>query len=512
MIARILTAGIQGVDAFSVDVEVNAYGKFSLQETCQIIGLPDGAIRESRSRVKSALVHSGVETTKPHTIISLGPAAVKKEGAGFDLPIALGLAATTDSLDRNLIRGLMAVGELSLSGDLRPVNGILSIALHAKATKMRALLVPQSNVKEASLVPGLAVFGFNHLREVINFLKNQQAYQPHPTTDLNLYLKQFEEGQDFADVKGHRLPKRAAEIAAAGAHNLLMIGPPGSGKSMIARRLAGILPRLTMEEALESTRIHSIGGQLPMDRPMISTRPFRSPHHTISDAGLLGGGTNPRPGEVTFAHNGLLFLDELPEFKRTALEVLRQPLEDRFVTISRVAGSCQFPCNFMLVAAMNPCPCGYYGSEQHACNCSFNQIHSYRSKISGPLLDRIDLHVEVNQLSTQELLHPANGESSLAIAARVQAARECQQRRFAGSGTRNNANMTPKQIQQFCKMSVRDTEYMKHIIDSLHLSARSYDRILKVARTIADLNSRAEITQDDLMEAVQYRSLDRTKW
>ena len=508
MLAQINSAAVQGIEAFPVEVEVDAnFG----QTNIVIVGLPDAAVKESRDRTLTALTNSGFRFPMGRTTINLAPADVRKEGPSFDLPIALGILAASEQIEPqgNALLDYVSVGELALTGAVRPVKGVLPIALHAKAAGKRGVLVPRENAAEAAVVAGLDVIPVQNLREAALFLEGQVTIEPLRIDTAALFNQAPPDDVDMADVKGQESVKRALEIAAAGGHNLLLIGPPGTGKSMLAKRLATILPPLTLEEALETTKIHSIVGLLAAGQGLVTTRPFRAPHHTASDAGLLGGGINPTPGEISIAHHGVLFLDELPEFRRSVLETMRQPLEEGRVTISRAAGTMTFPSQFMLVAAMNPTP---DGKMPHESKSSPREIQNYLGRISGPLLDRIDLHVEVPAVKFAELTKAAPGEPSAAIRTRVIAARERQQARFTGRKISCNARMATRELKQFVPLDESTLALLKNAMTDLNLSARAYDRILKVARTVADLADRDVVNHEDVFEAIQYRSLDRQLW
>ncbi len=508
MLAKTFSAAVIGIDAYMVEVEVNATGSGE-QDFVSIVGLPDTAIKESRDRVRSSLHSTGFPHPQGATLVNLAPADLKKEGAAFDLAIALGMLAATGYIDRTKLAKTAIIGELALDGSVRAVRGALPVAVKVSSEPgLEALLVPHYNAEEAALAAGgFPVYPVGSLREAVEYF-NEGGLLPYKA-DLQSYVR-ADNGRDpdFAEVKGQAMARRALEIAAAGGHNSLMIGPPGTGKSMIAARLAGILPHMTLEETLETSRIHSVLGLLSSGQPLLNRRPFRSPHHTISDIGLIGGGKNPSPGEISMAHNGVLFLDELPEFKRNVLEVLRQPLESGMVNVARAAGSFTFPAKFMLVAAMNPCPCGRLNPAV-GCRCKPNEVRKYRGKISGPLLDRIDLHVEVPHLSQEELLASPTGEPSAKILDRVKAARTVQSERFSGLGFYCNAHMTSKDLQHFCRIGAGEQMLLRHAINDFHLSPRAYDRILKVARTIADLAKSPNIGEDHLFEAINYRNFDR---
>jgi magnesium chelatase family protein len=510
MLTRIYSAALKGVEAVGVEVEVNAGPGDPL---VVIVGLPDAAVRESKDRVTTAIVNSGLRWPRSRTTVNLAPADIKKEGPSFDLPIALGMIAAAQGTEARRFGRCLIAGELALDGGVRPVKGALPVAIEARRLGKKAVVLPLANAPEAAVVDGVKVFGVRNLRETFEFLTGQRELDAVTPDPRLLDVTPHDDGLDFSEVKGQHHVRRAIEVAVSGNHAMLMIGPPGSGKSMLARRIATIMPPLAIEEAIETTKIHSVCGLLTEEHPFCTSRPFRSPHHTISDVGLIGGSTNPSPGELSIAHNGVLFLDELPEFKRSTLEVLRQPLEERRVTVSRAAGTVTFPANVMLVAAMNPCACGYFGDPKRECRCSPKQVENYRNRISGPLLDRIDIHVEAPAVQFSELGSREPAESSAAIRGRVVAARTRQKARFDGHPRcRTNAEMPHALIRRHCALDPDSTEMLRHAMEELHLSARAYDRILKVARTIADLAEEPSIRSPHLMEAIQYRSLDRTLW
>ncbi|MCX7713545.1 MAG: YifB family Mg chelatase-like AAA ATPase [Chthoniobacterales bacterium] len=511
MLSRLFSAAILGVDALEVEIEVNI-AEGGNEFRFRIVGLPDASVRESIYRVTTALSNSGFRWPNSAVTANLAPADLKKEGPGFDLPIALGFIAAAQRSEIPRFARCIVAGELALDGSVRPIKGALPIALEARARGKKAVILPIANATEAAMVSGIEVYGVRSLREAFDFLSKKISLTPVQANPDDFFASHSHHDVDFSEVRGQLNVRRAVEIAVAGGHNLLLIGPPGSGKSMIAKRIPSILPPLTLEEAIETTKIHSVCGLLSPDEPFVSRRPFRAPHHTISDVGLIGGSTNPTPGEVSLAHNGVLFLDELPEFKRSALEALRVPLEDHRAVITRASGTVTFPADFMLVAAMNPCPCGNFGNPNANCRCSTSEVAKYRNKISGPLLDRIDIHIEAPAVEFHHLSSTTPAESSATIRQRVIAARQIQANRFASQRHSCNARMSKRSIQQFCTISSPCSKLLQNAMRELNFSARAYDRILKVARTIADLDNSDQISENHLYEALQYRTLDRSLW
>jgi magnesium chelatase family protein len=507
MLSRVVSSSVLGIHAYLVGVEVDISTGLP---TFTTVGLPDSAVRESRERVCSAIANSGYQFPLKRVTINLAPADVPKGGSSFDLPISVGILAATGQVNDRMLPSHVILGELSLSGSVRGVRGVLSMVMAAREAGIRGIIIPVENVREASVVKGIEVRGVDHIQQVIAYLNGELDISPVTLNVERFFSASSNYRIDFNDVRGQEHAKRALEVAAAGGHNLLMIGPPGSGKTMLARRIPTILPEMTLEEALETTKIHSVSGRLKDGRALVTTRPFRSPHHTISDAGLVGGGSIPRPGEVSLAHNGVLFMDELPEFKRSALEVLRQPLEDGVVQIARAKLSLKYPARFMLVCAMNPCPCGYLTDEKRHCGCTPIQIQRYHSRLSGPLLDRVDIHIEVSRVSYRQLSEKRRGETSRSIRERVKACRKIQWERFRPEPEIHcNAHMGAREIERYCRIGGDANRLLREAIDYFGLSARAYHRILKVARTIADLEGREAIEVRDVSEGIQYRCLDR---